>query len=133
MSFKQHLAGHKRKSKAGSLDFQCEHTECGKTFKDRYCLEVHQNLHRNNLQKCFFCPWTENRGRDDKLSTHNDRHLLFQIFECSECGKKFYTKKDRDLHFEGQHEKIANKYSCKLCSFQTHSKIRLRWHVRQNH
>ena len=133
MSFKKHLQGHKRKSIAGSLDFQCEHSECGKTFKDRHLLDVHQNIHRNNLQKCFFCPWTGNRGRDDKASTHYDKHLLYPRFECSACGKKFYTKKNRDVHFEGQHEKIAKKYSCKICSFHTHSKILLSSHLRHKH
>ena len=131
MSLKKHLEGHKRKSTAGSLDFQCEHSECGKTFKGRFLLEQHRNLHNNNLQKCYFCPWAGAQGHN--ISAHYDKHFLNPRFECSDCGKKFYAKKDRDYHFEGQHEKIARKYSCKHCLFQTHSIILLTYHIRRRH
>ena len=131
MSLKQHLAGHNRKTTAGSLDFQCEHLQCGKRFKDIHLLELHQNIHRNNLQKCYFCPWAGTQGH--AISTHHDRHILHQRFQCSDCGKKFYRKENRDLHFEAKHEKIAKKYSCKLCSFQTHSKILLKTHRQRKH
>ena len=127
LSFKKHLAGHNRQTTAGSLDFQCEHSECGKTFGNSVKLEDHQKIHRNDLQKCFFCPWTGAKY------TQNDRHLLNARYQCSDCGKKFYTKRERNYHFEGQHEKIARKYSCKLCSFQTHSIIHLKNHVARKH
>ena len=131
MSLQKHLDGHKRKSTAGSLDFQCEHTECGKTFTDQVTLERHQNIHRNDLHRCFFCPWA-GAQKNDAL-THNDKHLLNARYQCSNCGKKFYRKENRDLHFEAQHEKIAKKYSCQLCSFQTHSKILLKHHLSRKH
>ena len=116
---------------AGSLEFQCEHSECGKTFQGRYHLEVHQNIHRNNLQKCFFCPWAGIVKAD--ISTHHDKHFLNPTYQCSDCGRKFYRKKNRDMHFESQHENIEKKYSCKLCSYKTHSQILLKRHVKRQH
>ena len=88
-------------------------------------------IHRNNLHKCFFCPWS---GAQERYAlTHNDRHLLNPRYQCSDCGKKFYRKANRKLHFEAQHERIEQKYSCQLCSFQTHSKILLKGHVNRKH
>ena len=133
LSLKKHLAGHNRKSTAGSLEFQCEHSECSKTFGNSVLLGRHQNIHRNNVQKCYFCPWSGALGKDDLALTHYDRHLLHPRYQCSGCGKKFYLKRDRDYHFEGQHEKIAKKYSCKLCLYQTHSIILLTSHVKRKH
>ena len=89
LSLKKHLDGHKRKSTAGSLDYQCEHSECGKTFGTSNQLAKHINIHRNNLQKCLFCPWTGIRRQD--ASMHNDRHASHAKYKCPNCGKKYYS------------------------------------------
>ena len=131
MSLKIHLQAHQRKSTGGRLNLQCEHPECGKRFTDNFRLERHENIHRNNLRKCFFCPWAGAEERDALI--HSDKHLLNARYKCSDCGKKFYKKESLTLHFEGQHEKIEKKYSCKLCSFQTHAKYLLKCHVQRKH
>ena len=131
MSFKHHLLGHNRKSTAGSLDFQCEHSECGKTFKDSYQLEVHQNIHRNNLQKCYFCQWAGTESH--AISTHYDRHFLHPRYKCSDCEKAFYRRYELRSHSEAFHEKSIGRYKCKFCKFITYSRHTLYHHVRKMH
>ena len=134
MSLKKHLDKlHNRISTVGSLDFQCEHKECGKTFKDRYLLERHQNLHRNILEKCYFCPWTGNLRRDYDATAHYDRHLLHPRFKCPHCEKAFFRKQELQGHVEAFHERTVGRYKCKSCEFTTHSRTYLSKHVWKMH
>ena len=132
LSLKKHLEKlHNRKSKGGSLDFQCEHSECGKRFSNNVQLELHQKIHRNDLHKCFFCPWAGVQHQD--ISAHYDRHFLHPRFKCPECERAFFRKQEMNDHLENVHEKTVGRYKCKFCNFMTHNRTSFNSHVRIQH
>ena len=112
---------HLRKSNVGSIQFRCKHLSCEKTFADLSALQIHLNLHENNVEKCYFCPWAAVVGQNTHISTHLNQHLKHAIFKCSHCTKKFYRKQSLVNHFEIYHEKIDGKYTCETCGYKTHS------------
>ena len=128
-----HVTSHKRKSVGGSVDFMCNRAECGKTFQKKSALQNHIDLHDNNLQICYFCPWRAPPGNTDKISTHFDQHLDRPGFQCSSCGRLFFRKREMIDHFEAIHEKTVGRYKCTICKFSTHSRTFFHNHVRNVH
>ena len=82
----------------------------------------HLNLHDNNLERCYFCPWGTPRNQTHNVSTHLNQHLGKPNYKCPMCDRAFYRKILLDYHFEIYHEKIEGKYSCNFCSYKTHSR-----------
>ena len=129
----KHLKHHERKSVGGTSEFSCIHGNCGKTFRRIAELIKHHNLHENNLDKCYFCPWGTPRGQTHNVETHLNQHLGEPNFKCSMCEKAFFRKFLLDYHFEVHHEKLEGKYSCQYCPFKTHSRNYLNEHTMIKH
>ena len=110
----------------------CDRGNCGKTFDSNTDLKRHQNLHDNNLQKCYFCPWRSPAFKNDAILTHFDQHLDNPRFSCPVCGKKFFIKYDMQKHFENSHEKVEGKYKCRLCDFRGHSRVHVSNHMKSH-
>ena len=119
---------HKRRSVAGSIANRCNRGDCGKTFESQAALKNHTDLHDNNLQVCYFCPWRSPPGKTENICTHFDQHLDHRRFECQSCDQKFFRKGEMDHHFEAVHEKPIGKYKCLICNFTTHSRTSMRNH-----
>lgn len=130
---KKHLQSHLRKARTGSIEFVCDRGTCGKTFADLSALVKHINLHDNNLEKCYFCPWGAVVGQTSHIATHLNQHLNQATFKCLFCVKRFFRKDHLDLHFEIYHEKIDGKYTCKHCGYKTHSRGCLSKHEMRFH
>ena len=133
MSYQKHLNSHKSESVGGTLEFMCDREGCGKKFRRRGELVRHLNLHDNNLEKCFFCPWGVARGQTNAIATHLNQHLGQANFECTICQKRFYRKISLKDHFESYHEKVEGKYKCDFCEYKTHARICLRHHIHYHH
>ena len=88
----------------GIVGFTCDRVECGKTFQNSRLLENHTNLHRNKLEKCFFCPWGAPVGEDGRVSAHLDRHFSQPRFKCDICGKCTYSKSNMNDHIRRMHK-----------------------------
>ena len=69
----------------------CDGGNCGKTFDSNTDLKRHQNLHDNNLQKCYFCPWRSPAFKNDAILSHFDQHLDHPRFSCPVCGKTSFS------------------------------------------
>ena len=111
----------------------CDRDGCGKKFRRRGELVRHLNLHDNNLEKCFFCPWGVARGQTNAIATHLNQHLGQANFECTICQKRFYRKISLKDHFESYHEKVEGKYRCKICVYKTYSRLSLGQHMLKKH
>ncbi|XP_075698622.1 gastrula zinc finger protein XlCGF66.1-like [Rhinoderma darwinii] len=73
----------------GSKIFPC--SECGKHFKSKSILSMHERIHRD--EKPFSCSECEKcYRRKSDLTVHQRRHTGEKPFSCSECGKCFIQK-----------------------------------------
>ena len=78
-------------------------------------------MHENDTDPCFFCPWQGMRTKRSNFELHLSKHLSREgDFKCNFCEKTFYNRRQKFTHDE-THEKIADKYQCKFCTFKTHS------------
>ena len=108
----------------------CDRGTCGKKFRRQAELEKHLNLHDNNLEKCYFCPWGVARGQTNAISTHFNQHFGNANFKCTHCDRTFYRQNSLDFHFGAFHEIVQGRYQCKLCDFKTHSRYNFSNHKR---
>ncbi|CAL8112088.1 unnamed protein product [Orchesella dallaii] len=112
----------------GDDHFKC--VDCGKRFKNQYCLTEHRvRKHKKNVADFqFFCDVegcsgvrrfeTKRHLEWHKIATHSggyDDHALI----CSKCGKKFLSvgavKNHMRVHDENREERIKIKQSEKKC------------------
>ncbi|KAM3913556.1 uncharacterized protein RB166_018823 isoform 1-T1 [Leptodactylus fuscus] len=79
----------------GGRIFPC--SECGKHFKKKSILSMHERIHRN--ENPFPCPECERSFyHKSHLIVHQRSHTGEKPFSCSECGKGFRQKSELAQH-----------------------------------
>ena len=122
---KKHINAHRIPSKA-SYPYACTHGDCDKSFASSTRLLYHTSLHKNKMFDCFFCPW---KGAQPSICIeHLNHHLGMRPFKCAFCQSTFYNKVARNTHVEAFHERIVDRYRCKICDFITHSRAIMAQH-----
>lgn len=67
----------------------CHFDGCGKEFKFKSMLEVHENSHTKHKQyKCRFC--AKQFITKGNMNEHEKRHLNLKLFECNKCKFRFF-------------------------------------------
>ncbi|XP_070551556.1 zinc finger protein 660-like isoform X1 [Ptychodera flava] len=90
--------------------FKC--TECGKTFKRKYHLKIHQLIHaQERPHSCNQCG--KKFTQSSNLNTHLKTHSKIQPHECEICGKLFSRKGNLQRH-RRMHTN-EKPYKCKDC------------------
>lgn len=92
-------------------DFPCQH--CWKIFKRMASLKKHTVKVHSTMEKQFLI----SRRRE--------------IFRCSKCAKKFYTKYDRCQHKKEKHPELL--FPCFECPKKLPSKYALQYHIERIH
>ncbi|KAH3857295.1 hypothetical protein DPMN_099901 [Dreissena polymorpha] len=98
---------------------------CGKTFKSKWGLKLHDKRHRGTGRfaccgKTFYTKQAFNRHR---CSIHG----VEKPFPCEQCGKKFSTKDDLNRHV--RREVAAKQFTCSICNATLREKIDLQAHL----
>ena len=128
-AYKKHSRCHTKDRREVSSEFHCDRGNCEKAFGRKIDLQRHLNLHDNNTEKCYFCPWHCASGSTQAVRVHLNHHYGYPEFECSYCEKLFYTNAHLKHHIELYHEKIEGKYKCPFCYFKTYAKNNLFAHI----
>ncbi|XP_070547788.1 zinc finger protein 260-like [Ptychodera flava] len=90
--------------------FKC--TECGKTFKRKYHLKIHQLIHAQKRPHiCNQCGKTFTQSSN--LKTHLKTHSKIQPYSCKACGRRFSRKGNLQRH-RRMHTK-EKPFKCKDC------------------
>ncbi|XP_073524648.1 gastrula zinc finger protein XlCGF66.1-like [Phyllobates terribilis] len=122
LEYYQFLLGKKR----SELDSIFECSECGKHFKNKSHLTVHEKTHRNEKPfpcsecgKCF--------SKKSSLVEHRKKHTGEKPFTCLECGKSF----NRKAYLIGHQRTHAGvkPFSCSECSRSYNHKSSLMKHL----
>ncbi|XP_032454166.1 zinc finger protein 26-like [Nasonia vitripennis] len=93
--------------------FSC--SECPQSYKSKYQLKTHMNIHRENKSDyMFFCDKCEYRALTKHyLKNHEIRkHSTEYPFECDHCKKRFKIKMDLKFHL-GTHS--DSQHMCDVC------------------
>ena len=129
-----HLTLHTRPSRtdrATAINMYCDRGSCRRGFGDQITLDRHLRIHDNNLIYCYFCPW--GGVRTDQFLMHMNHHYHFKPVKCPFCEKTFYDKNHCKVHQERLHDKIDDRYKCKLCDFVTYENVLYYRHQRASH
>ncbi|XP_013421389.1 zinc finger protein 510 [Lingula anatina] len=72
--------------------------ECGKAFASKHTWYIHQRRHLEvKSHKCRYCDMTF--ARSAERTVHENRiHIGMKKYLCSECGKRFCTRKELVVH-----------------------------------
>ena len=130
VAMRQHLKSCKgkiEKIKKPIIDHLC--TYCGNKFKKKYLLERHIK-YTHSYTQCSIC------NEEVKFGYPFKKHMALnhdgEIFTCSLCEKKFYSKKCLKDHVELVHEKKES-CVCNLCGKTYTSKPNLHEHIKRSH
>ena len=67
-------------------------------------LRDHKSTVHNKRHKCPKCEWANSNPMD--LVTHFwTKHLIYQRYQCSRCGKQFGKEINAKYHFQSVYEK----------------------------
>ncbi|XP_053695540.1 zinc finger protein 808-like isoform X2 [Sabethes cyaneus] len=115
----KHMRYHKALKKNPSVQVcyeksaQCE--ECGKTFKNRFCLKSHQDSCHSH-EKPFSCSLCSKAfKRKHTLQNHLRVHTKEQPYSCSYCPRTFTQLTDKNRHETTIH-KLEFPLRCSMCS-----------------
>uniref|UniRef100_A0A8D8VYP7 Zinc finger protein 26 n=1 Tax=Cacopsylla melanoneura TaxID=428564 RepID=A0A8D8VYP7_9HEMI len=105
---------------------------CGKSFKDRYILRNHEQIHTGEKQFiCEICGKTF--GQRNLLSKHKVGHTEYETFrfQCSICNKKFSRSSQWKVHVMRHSE--DRPHECDICCFKFKTRSELRRHKKFVH
>lgn len=91
---------------------------CGREFKSKTGLQLHELMHQEAEHKCDQCG-SKYRTKN-RLKRHYRVHTNDRPYKCEKCDKRFYTKYNLEVHSR-IHSGIKP-YTCQYCGMQfTHS------------
>ena len=135
---KDHLKNHLITHDPNKKRWVCE--ECGKEYSYNFSYRTHKAFHDADAGRttdCGICRKPHN-SRDEllyHLKVHSGARSIKNCTEkthgCSECGKKFYTKKDVRRHMI-THTKNKD-FLCQFCPQRFGRKDHLTRHLRASH
>ncbi|KAJ8704903.1 hypothetical protein PYW08_012223 [Mythimna loreyi] len=122
--------------KQSSRVYKCE--QCNKSYRSRSGLEAHQRSAHGTIDTRAFCVvckthYSTAQGLQHHLNTHS-RHVSEsdKRFICDECGAKFVTKSNLQVHINWEHFKI-NTHRCTKCTKIFKSRNALNRHITYVH
>jgi len=116
----------------GGRPFAC--VQCDKTYQKladlrRHVLRFHNGV---NLYTCDKCSMKFNRDQEEVYKLHRESHADQQPFACTECDKRYGSRKTLRLHVRFVHKKERN-CVCAHCGKAYRRKHELDEHIRQIH
>lgn len=119
-------------AKGTKKTFECH--LCKKQSSGRQALQIHmKSMHTGHtlLHKCPYPMCSKSFTQKSHLNAHtNEIHTKKIMFECDECGKKFYRKGHLIDHLKSKH---GMKFKCNLCKTALASKQSLKRHMNSMH
>ena len=129
---------------SGVKNFEC--SKCPRKFYTKDELKAH--FHTHSLTMNFQCDLCDEKFQTPRgLADHKKIHTNIR-YECSECGRKFYRKSDRNKH-ERQHRiRDSWKFECGFvegglhpstgdngfkCQVRCKTKAKLEYHIQASH
>lgn len=110
----------------GNDGFSCG--QCGKTFKTKYTLSIHQKMPNHTEKRPFVCNVC---GKGFRLSSTLCRHKIIHTdkkpYGCPQCEKSFNRSSTLKTHMRTHNEHKA--FVCEVCGKGFHQKGNLRNHV----
>ncbi|KNC26783.1 hypothetical protein FF38_06350 [Lucilia cuprina] len=136
---------------------------CGKTFRRRYQLDTHINIHTglkphqcdicgrqfraittlqrhlntHSERKTFTCQFCSKEfGHRAALVSHETRHTQERCIACDDCTKMFYTQNQLDTHKRKVHNKLDDyslPFACDLCTKRYRTASMLSTHKYKKH
>uniref|UniRef100_A0A8C6TJA0 C2H2-type domain-containing protein n=1 Tax=Neogobius melanostomus TaxID=47308 RepID=A0A8C6TJA0_9GOBI len=119
----QGLKSHEKTHSAREKTFLCD--VCSKSFYTNALLLLHQKRHDDSFNvKCPVCDKTLKGG----LMVHMKIHTGEKPFSCSECGRKFGTRKCLRQHMNSHLG--VRPFTCTVCGYTCRRKGHLKEHTR---
>ena len=127
-----HICSHMKRLSDISFKLACH--ICFKTFKDKYSLSGHIQIHNeDNPNYCQDCE----KGFSSKFN-HNNHKLTIhgeekESFSCHQCEKTFTSKSNLNRHKESKHVENEPSFDCEECGKTFIRNDTLLRHLRTEH
>ena len=127
---KSHLVSH-----SDDRPFTCNINDCGKTFKRKCALNVHQLTHRSGLFQCTREGCQQTFKDKEYLKRHFTDIHSSKPFICRTCGKGFDDMKKSIQHRREVHQKYEKPIVCPVhnCNKEFSIRFYYKQHVRKCH
>ena len=118
------------KSQTPASRLTCD--QCGKTFKTKYGLNIHNMKHTGHYKHvCVICQ--QGFGQTKQFKSHVASHNKLTISNCNDCGKSFTGHSSLRRHMLVCGGNANSEFHCDICSVDFKTKEYLRAHQRGKH